>query len=98
MITTSFSETRKSMIAAGRTNHLSNVLLGANVGLQRKTFDPTSQADRLQYARFLTQGKWVGSKSFTCEVPYYRVPTTVERKLLNHFLQPELIEVGKDKL
>lgn len=95
MNTNLLAQTRQGMIAAGRTNHLSNVLLKANVGLKRTTFDPSKAADRLQYAHFLAEGKWVDGKSFTCEAPYPTVPATVERKLLNHFLKPELAKVAQ---
>jgi hypothetical protein len=94
MNTNTLTATREGMIRAGRTNHMSNVLLRANVGLKRRPFNPNSAVDRMQYARFMTEGKWVDGQSFNCEAPYPSVPATVERKLLAHFLKPELVKVA----
>ncbi len=93
-MTDTFAATRARMITAGRTNHMSNVLMRANVGLKRKVFDPTSGADRLQYAYFMETGKWKDGKSFQVELPYSTVPQTVQSKLLRHFLKAELAKVG----
>lgn len=85
---------RQQQIAAGRTKHLSHVLMQADVGLKRKDFDPSSAADRLQYAYFLETGKWQDGKAFNVELPYANVPTTVQAKLVRHFLQRELAKVS----
>jgi len=89
----SLSIVRDKMIEAGRTRHLSNVLMKANVGLKRKPFIPTNSVDRLQYAYFIETGKWKDGQSFTVELPYNTVPATVQAKLIRQFLRVELEKV-----
>jgi hypothetical protein len=87
------NQSRDAMVAAGRTKHLCNFLMQAKVGLKRKVFDPTSVADRQQYAHFMVKGQWKDGKSFQTELPFSTVPTTVQTKLLRHFLKAELAKV-----
>lgn len=84
------SEARERMVEQGRAKHLCKTLMEGAVGLRRKVFDPASFEDRLHYARFLEQGRWVDGRSFECEAPYMSVPETVREKLLAHFLRREL--------
>jgi hypothetical protein len=95
MITNQLAPVQARMVASGRTRHLSHVLMQARPGLKRTVFDPSKQADRLQYARFMAEGKWVDGKSFVCEAPYPSVPQAVERKLLEFFLKPELAKINQ---
>ena len=83
----------ETMIAEGRTHHLSHVLMQSQVGLKRRPFDPTDPADRMQYAYFLKHGKWKDSRSFLVEVPFHTVPSTINSKLLNYFLAPEFSSI-----
>jgi hypothetical protein len=88
------AQAQHQMVKNGRTNHLSNVLMKAQVGLKRKAFDPAAPADRMQYAHFMEHGVWKDGKSFHCELPFNTVPVTVQAKLLRHFLKPELSKVA----
>lgn len=84
------AQARGRMLEEGRDKHLCKTLTRGGVGLRRKVFDPSSFDDRLQYARFLTQGRWCDGNLFECEAPFMSVPETVREKLLAHFLRIEI--------
>lgn len=98
MNTNQLAPVQERMVTAGRTRHLSHVLMQARPGLKRTVFDPSKPADRLQYAKFMAEGKWADGKSFVCEAPYPTVPQAVERKLLEFFLKPELQKIAQPSI
>ena len=86
----SMADARARMVKKERERRLCKTLARGGFGLRRKVFDPASFEDRLQYARFLIQGRWSGGRAFECEAPYLSVPETVREKLMAHFLCSEL--------
>lgn len=57
--------------------------------IKRETFDPTNEAHRASFQKFLTSGNW-GSVCFQVEQPYTTVPETVMRKFCLHMLSNEV--------
>ena len=87
---------QREMRHGGRTKHLSSILSGSKIGLERVDFDPDNKEHRLIFARFLAGGGWKDGVTFHIEAPHMTVPATVVNKLLLKHLAAEIAEVAGD--